>query len=69
MECDWSSDVCSSDLGERYSDELARKARRAAGAKTLRKLEPGHAYTMDFRADRLNLEVDGKDRVVAVRCG
>lgn len=56
-------------IGQPYSDELAQKARRAAGAKALRKIEPGRFYTMEFRADRLNLEVDGKDRVVAVRCG
>ena len=56
-------------LGETYSDRLARRARRSAGAREVRKIEPGRAYTMDFRADRLNLDVDRRGRIRAVRCG
>jgi hypothetical protein len=56
-------------LGEIYSDTLARRARRRAGARVVRKIEPGQVYTMEFRADRLNLEVDGRGRIRAVRCG
>ena len=56
-------------LGETYSDTLARRARRRAGARDVRKIEPGRAYTMEFRGDRLNLEVDRRGRIRAVRCG
>ncbi len=56
-------------LGETFSDALARRARRRAGAREVRKIEPGRAYTMDFRADRLNLDVDRRGRIRAVRCG
>ena len=56
-------------LGATYSDALARRARRRAGAREVRKIEPGRAYTMDFRADRLNLDVDRRGRIRAVRCG
>jgi hypothetical protein len=56
-------------LGARYSDRLARRARRAADARILRKIEPGRAYTMEFQADRLNIEVDRRGRIRAVRCG
>ncbi len=56
-------------LGERYSDRLARRARRAAGARVVRKVEPGRVYTMEFRADRLNLDLDRSGTVRAVRCG
>ena len=56
-------------LGETYSDALARRARRRAGAREVRKTEPGRAYTMDFRPDRLNLDVDRRGRIQAVRCG
>jgi hypothetical protein len=56
-------------LGETYSDTLARRARRRARAREVRKIEPGGVYTMDFRPDRLNIEVDRNDRVRAVRCG
>ena len=56
-------------LGKAYSDALARRARRRAGARAVRKIEPGQVYTMEFRADRLNLEVDRRGRIRAVRCG
>jgi hypothetical protein len=56
-------------LGETYTDRLARQARRAAEARIVRKVEPGRSYTMEFRADRLNLDVDGRGIVLAVRCG
>jgi hypothetical protein len=56
-------------LGARYSDRLARRARRSADARVVRKVEPGRVYTMDFRFDRLNLDVDRRGRVRAVRCG
>jgi hypothetical protein len=56
-------------LGEAYSDRLARRARRSAGAREVRKIEPGRVYTMEFRADRLNLDLDRRGRIRAVRCG
>ena len=56
-------------LGETYTDRLARQARRAAEARTVRKVEPGKVHTMEFRADRLNLDVDRRGIVQAVRCG
>lgn len=56
-------------LGQTYSDRLARRARRGAGAREVRKLEPGRVYTMDYRVDRLNLDVDRRGNVRAVRCG
>jgi hypothetical protein len=56
-------------LGETYSERLGRRARRAAGARVVRKIEPGRVHTMDFRPDRLNLDVDRQGTVQAVRCG
>ena len=56
-------------LGQRYSNRLGRQARRAAGAGLVRKIEPGKVYTMEFRADRLNLEVGPQGRIRAIRCG
>jgi hypothetical protein len=52
-----------------YTDAAAEKARIAAGAGMVRKLEPGRVYTMEFRPDRLNLRVDGRGVVTAVVCG
>ena len=35
----------------------------------LRIIEPGMAVTMDYRADRLNIEVDEAGQVTKVYCG
>lgn len=50
-------------------DAVAEQARHAAGAATVRVIRPGQAVTMDYRADRLNVELDDAGKVVAVRCG
>lgn len=56
-------------VGRAYTPELAEQARTAAGAKVVRVIEPGQAVTMDFRTDRLNLELDATRKVITVRCG
>ncbi|WP_210166524.1 I78 family peptidase inhibitor [Microvirga vignae] len=56
-------------VGQPYSPELAEQARRAAGAREVRKIEPGGAYTTDLDSDRLNVEVDRVGIVTGVRCG
>lgn len=56
-------------VGQNYSAALAGDAMRAAGAERIRKIEPGKAYTMEYLAGRLNLEVSGVGVVTAVRCG
>ncbi|HEX8666040.1 MAG TPA: I78 family peptidase inhibitor [Beijerinckiaceae bacterium] len=52
-----------------YTAAMAEKARIAAGASTMRKMEPGRAYTMEFRADRLILHVDRRGVVTSAGCG
>jgi len=56
-------------LGEQADEDLLDRARRAAGARSARFLRPGEAVTMEFLGSRLNLELDGRDKVVSVRCG
>lgn len=56
-------------VNQTYSDTLAAEAKAAAGAKIVRQLLPGQAITMEFNAERLNLETDGSGKVAAVRCG
>lgn len=55
--------------GEMYSDELAQRARQASGARTVRSLRPGQPVTMEYRYDRLNLELSQSGRIESVRCG
>ncbi len=56
-------------VGQPYSAELAERARRTAGAREVRKIEPGGAYTTDLDANRLNVEVDRAGIVTGLRCG
>lgn len=58
-----------STVGRRYTDLIATRARDLAGARTVRKIEPGRVYTMELRADRLSIEVNGRKVVTSVRCG
>lgn len=48
---------------------VAERARIAASARTIRRIRPGEAVTMDFRADRLNIDVDDSGKITALRCG
>lgn len=56
-------------VGRAASAELGAEALRLAGAETLRWLQPGDIVTMEYREDRLNIELDATGRVKAVRCG
>ena len=35
----------------------------------MRAIRPGMAVTMDYRADRLNIEIDAAERIIRVTCG
>lgn len=35
----------------------------------MRVIRPGMAVTMDYRADRLNIELDAAERIIRVTCG
>lgn len=56
-------------IGQTYTSDLAERARLAAQARAVRKIEPGGAYTMDFSPDRLNVEVDRAGIVRDLNCG
>ena len=56
-------------VGQAYSASLAEQARAAAGARIVRRLVPGQMVTLEFSAERLNLDTDDSGKVAAVRCG
>lgn len=41
----------------------------AGGWQSLRVIRPGQAVTMDFSPTRLNVELDGTDRILRMSCG
>jgi hypothetical protein len=56
-------------VGKAPAEADLLQAQKDAGARTARVLKPGQVVTMEFRADRLNAEVDEKGLVSSVRCG
>jgi Peptidase inhibitor I78 family len=67
-------DACGASLvqglvGLRANDLLRRDIAERTRAPAIRWLEPGMAVTMDFRADRLNGELDQDGAITALRCG
>lgn len=55
-------------VGQRYAPTVASQARDASGATELLVLEPGQAVG-PADPDRLTLELNGNDTIVAARCG
>ncbi|TEA77714.1 I78 family peptidase inhibitor [Allopusillimonas ginsengisoli] len=64
-----STERTSSIQGHHISPELEQKAEQLSGASTVRVLRPGQVITREYRADRLNLQLDSYDVVVRVHCG
>lgn len=56
-------------VGRAISEQVAEQAKAAAGARGVRIIRPGMAVTMDYRAGRLNLELDEAGRIVKASCG
>jgi hypothetical protein len=66
--------TCSADkvqwtLGQVADEALVAKARTQSGAERMRVIKPGMAVTMDYREDRLNLDVDADNKVTRAHCG
>lgn len=66
--------ICAADQLDRFkgrpaSQALGAELLAASGAKTLRWVQPGMAVTMDFRPDRVTVELDAKQQVVRATCG
>ena len=56
-------------VGREAAPREVQNIRRRAGARDVRVIRPGQAVTMDFRSDRLNIEVDHRNTVRRVHCG
>lgn len=56
-------------VGQAATSVAIEQARSAATAESVRTLKPGQATTMEFNANRLNVDVDANNIVTNVRCG
>ena len=55
-------------VGRPFSPEAAREAQELSGARMVRSLAPESIPTMDFRYDRLNIQVDAAGVIAAFSC-
>ena len=56
-------------MGYNSTDALATEVRNRSGADQVRVLRPDQMVTRDYSEQRINLEVDGGNRVTKVHCG
>ena len=56
-------------VGALGTADLGTALLKRSGTRTIRWLAPNTAATMDYRQDRLNVRVDGRNFVTGVDCG
>jgi hypothetical protein len=56
-------------VGRSATPSLVSRSRHRAGASIARVLRPGQIVTMEYRNGRLNVNVDGQNRVKGFTCG
>lgn len=56
-------------VGRDAAPATIKQAQEQANARTVRVIKPGMAVTMDYRTDRLNVELDDANKITALRCG
>lgn len=63
------AELAKSAIGKAATAEVVEQARIDARADIARVLRPGQVVTMEFRAGRLNLDVNDRNTIVGLRCG
>jgi hypothetical protein len=56
-------------VGRKRGPAVEKEALRLSGAAVVRWIRPGQMVTIDYRADRLNLRVDARGRILSANCG
>jgi hypothetical protein len=56
-------------IATEYRASMRDELTTSSNARVARIMTPDVAATMDFRADRLNIELDDQRRIAALRCG
>ncbi len=68
MKPDCGADQLGGYLGQPASDSVIAAIRQWRGDKPVRVLRPGMAVTMDYRPERLNVQVDGDGKIKGFSC-
>lgn len=55
--------------GKLADESTVQRIRTETSSKGVRVIKPGMAVTMDYREDRVNIDVDDNNKIVSVRCG
>lgn len=55
-------------VGAQMSPRLQSRLRARSGASAVRVVRPGEAMTMDYRRDRLTVDVNERGRITGMRC-
>ena len=68
------SGVCNAEgarwaIGSAVNDDVVNRVLRDTGSRDARVLRPGQAATMDFRQDRVNVDVNDRGAITGIRCG
>jgi len=63
------SEALSKFVGQQATRELGHAIMLASGAREVRWVPLGGVVTMDFRADRVTVQLDGANRVQSANCG
>lgn len=63
------ADDATSAIGHAATPEVVERARIESHSNDVRVIEPGQAVTMDYRADRLNIDVNERGAITGLRCG
>ena len=56
-------------VGRSASEAVVKDATRVTGAKSVRVIPHDGMVTMDYRGDRLNIQLDEQGKIVAITCG
>ena len=56
-------------VGKKRTDAISAEVARISEAKSIRWIKPGTAVTMDYRPERLNVDLDDKGVITGFHCG
>ena len=56
-------------IGQAPTEDVLRRLQADTGSAALRVLRPGTVVTMDYRGDRLNVDVNERNAITGLRCG